>query len=120
MNGFQQSVSQREKFIDELRSCLLSPSFDIDKDLKLSNKTKNRVTLLALNYDRHDVVRVLASLEVSDYYETVYESEAKEDPPYLLVFHKTVKRTQLYIKVKITDKDKKVICVSFHEAEFPM
>ena len=120
MNSFQQSPKQREQFIDELRSCLLSPSFDIDKDLILINKSKNNATLIALNFDRHDVVRILTSLDTSDYYETVYESDAKEDPPYLLVFHKTVKRIQLYIKLKIADYDKKVICVSFHEAEFPM
>lgn len=120
MNGFQQSPKQIDDFLEELRSFLLSPSFDVDKDMFLSNTDKNNKTLIALKYDRFDVARVLASLESSDYYETVYQLEAKEEPPFLLVFGKKLKRMNLYIKIKISDDDRKVICVSFHEAEFPM
>lgn len=120
MFGFKMPRKQIEDFLEELHSILSSKDFNIDKDLWISYRKKNRNTIIALNYNNEDICRTLTELTVSDYYETVYDSDALEDPKLLFVFGKEIQKKQIYIKLKITEENRKVICISFHKAEEQM
>lgn len=120
MNGFRMPRKEVELFLEDLHSLLSSEDFNIDQDLWISYRNKNRSTILALNYSREDICKRLLELTISDYYETVFDSDAVEEPKLLFVFGKEIQRKQIYIKLKITENNRKVICISFHKAEEQM
>ena len=117
-------------FLEELHELLESDSFDIDSDLYLSRKRKKGddvkfstpYTLLKLDYDTEDVVERLKELKVEEYSETKIDKD-DVDPPMLFVFGKDINSELIYVKTKIRDSNKQVVCVSFHYAkdkmEFP-
>lgn len=68
-----------QNFIIELKKILSHPNFNIGEDLDLLLKKKSEYptepyttvnTLLALDFDKHDVFNQLMSLEISEYMET--------------------------------------------------
>ena len=71
------------------------------------------------DFDRNDVLHQLMSLVVSEYLETFIDDKDPSWPPFF-VFARSIKRRDIYIKVKIRDRVKeKVFCVSFHFARHP-
>jgi len=77
-------------------------------------------TMLDLDYDTDDVKNEILSLNEKEYMETIKDDRDATRPPFW-VFSKTIKKKDVYIKVKIRDKRKnKVFCVSFHYARFPV
>ncbi len=119
-----------EAFIDELHTLLGSTEFDINTDLILIRKKKHGddqrfstpYTLLDLDYDAKDVVDRLNELRVEEYSETKIDKD-DVNPPYLFVFGKDINDKLIYVKLKIRNDQKQVVCVSFHYAkdtmEFP-
>lgn len=117
-------------FLDKLHKLLESDDFDINTDLNLIRKKKQGVdqkfstpyTLLDLEYDVEDVVDRLKELKVEEYSETKIDTD-DINPPVLLVFGKSINDKLIYVKLKIRNQQKQVICVSFHYAkdkmEFP-
>lgn len=105
-------------------------SIDINTDLSLVRKKKQGddlkfstpYTLLDLDYDAEDVVDRLKELKVEEYSETKIDKD-DVNPPILFVFGKGINDQLIYVKLKIRDQQKHVICVSFHYAkdkmEFP-
>lgn len=76
-------------------------------------------TLLALDFDKNDVLNQLLALEVSEYMETFIDDLDNSLPPFF-AFAKVIKSRDVYIKVKIRDtQNNKVFCVSFHFARYP-
>lgn len=79
-------------------------------------------TLLDLDYDAEDVVSRLKELKVEEYSETKIDTN-DVNPPILFVFGKDINGKLIYVKLKIRDLKKQVVCVSFHYAkdkmEFP-
>ena len=116
--------------LDELHKLLESDNFDINTDLILICKKKQGenqkfstpYTLLDLDYDAEDVVNRLKELKVEEYSETKIDTD-NVNPPILYVFGKDINGKLIYVKLKIRDWQKQVVCVSFHYAkdkiEFP-
>lgn len=128
--SFQTKKKEVVAFLDELHKLLESDDFDINTDLNLIRK-KKRVeeqkfstpyTLLDLDYDAEDVVSRLKELKVEEYSETKIDTN-DVNPPILFVFGKDINGKLIYVKLKIRDLKKQVVCVSFHYAkdkmEFP-
>ena len=128
--SFQTKKKEVVAFLDELHKLLESDDFDINTDLNLIRK-KKRVeeqkfstpyTLLDLDYDAEDVVSRLKELKVEEYSETKIDTN-DVNPPILFVFGKDINCKLIYVKLKIRDLKKQVVCVSFHYAkdkmEFP-
>lgn len=114
-------------FLDELHKLLESNDFDINTDLNLIKKKKTGddqkystpYTLLDLDYDAEDVVDRLKELKVEEYSETKIDTD-DVNPPTLFVFGKDINRKLIYVKLKVRDQKKQVVCVSFHYAKDEM
>lgn len=124
-------ISTKEEvsdFLDELKLVLNDPKFDVSKDLDILMKKKNESaidpyttanTLLALDFDKNDVLYQLQTLCLSDYIETFIDDKDNNLPPFF-AFARLIKNRDVYIKAKIRDRQKcKVFCVSFHFARYP-
>lgn len=128
--SYQSKKREVVAFLDELHKLLESDDFDINTDLNLVRKKKQGdgqkfstpYTLLDLDYDAEDVVNQLKELKVEEYSETKIDKD-DVNPPILFVFGKDVNGRLIYVKLKIRDQQKQVVCVSFHYAkdkmEFP-
>lgn len=128
--SFQTKKKEVVAFLDELHKLLESDDFDINTDLNLIRKKKRveeqkfstTYTLLDLDYDAEDVVSRLKELKVEEYSETKIDTN-DVNPPILFVFGKDINGKLIYVKLKIRDLKKQVVCVSFHYAkdkmEFP-
>jgi hypothetical protein len=114
-------------FLEQLQSILLDPNFDIDNNMILISKKKTQekeiystpYTILDLDYETSDIVERLKELTVQEYSETLYDRD-DDNPPLLFVFGKDINCKKVYIKLKIKDFKKKVLCLSFHYAEHAM
>lgn len=123
------SEEQVLTFLKELKELLTSPKFDFSKDLDILMKKKSESpidpyttanTLLALDFDKHDVQNQLLALELSEYMETFIDDIDNSLPPFF-AFAKEIKNRDVYIKAKIRDRQNcKVFCVSFHFARYPL
>lgn len=125
------SISTKEKdvstFLEQLNSILSDTEFDIDSSMILISKEKPKekekfstpYTILDLDYETSDIVERLKELTVQEYSETLYDN-ADDNPPLLFVFGKDINCKKVYIKLKIKDVRKKVLCLSFHYAEYVM
>lgn len=128
--SFQSKKRDIEVFLDELHKLLEKENFNINTDLILIRKKKRGddqefstpYTLLDLDYDIEDVIDRLKELKVEEYSETKIDKN-DVNPPVLFVFGKDIDDRLIYIKLKIKDQQKQVLCVSFHYAkdkmEFP-
>lgn len=128
--SYQSKKREVVAFLDELHKLLEKDDFDINTDLNLIRKKKQgddqkfstQYTLLALDYDTEDVVNRLKELKVEEYSETKIDKD-DVNPPILFVFGKDINGKLIYVKLKIRDQQKQVVCVSFHYAkdkmEFP-
>lgn len=128
--GFQSKKREVVVFLDELHKLLGKEDFDINTDLTLIRKKKQGdaqrfstpYTLVDLDYDVEDVVNRLKELKVEEYSETKIDKD-DVNPPVLFIFGKDINGRLIYIKLKIREQQKQVLCVSFHyakdEMEFP-
>ena len=128
--SYQSKKREVETFLDELHKLLESNDFDINTDLNFVCKKKQGAdqkfstpyTLLDLDYDAEDVVNRLKELKVEEYSETKIDKD-DVNPPILFVFGKDINSRLVYVKLKIRNQQKQVVCVSFHYAkdkmEFP-
>lgn len=132
MNFIKISITSKKKevqtFLNELQRILKASNFDITSNFLLIQSRKNSskkkfstpFTLVDLNYDTEDVVERLKELTISEYCETLFDRDDSH-PPVLYVFGKQIDSKLVYIKLKIKEsREKYVLCVSFHYAEYPM
>lgn len=131
MNSLKITSSKEnvEEFLNELKMVLTDEKFDVSKDLDILLKKKHETsadpyttvnTLLELEFDKYDVRDELLKLTVSDYYETFIDDKDNALPPFY-AFSKEIKKRDIYIKVKIRDKqNNKIFCVSFHFARYSL
>ncbi|HCT72266.1 MAG TPA: hypothetical protein DF409_16290 [Bacteroidales bacterium] len=76
-------------------------------------------TLQTLGFDKHDILSQLLALDIAEYLETFIDDKDPLLPPFY-AFGKTMKNHEVYIKVKIRNRERcKVFCVSFHFARYP-
>ncbi|MGF7186607.1 hypothetical protein GGQ84_002731 [Desulfitispora alkaliphila] len=127
----QKIISSEEEvvaFLKELKELLTDPRFNVSKDLDILMKKKSESpidpyttanTLLALEFDKNDVLNQLLALDIAEYMETFIDDKDNSLPPFF-AFAKSIKSKDVYIKAKIRDrKNCKVFCVSFHFARYP-
>ena len=115
--SYQSKKREVIDFLDKLHKLLESDDFDINTDLNLIRKKKQGVdqkfstpyTLLDLEYDVEDVVDRLKELKVEEYSETKIDTD-DINPPVLLVFGKSINDKLIYVKLKIRNQQKQVIC----------
>ena len=115
-----------EYFLKELNDILQDKKFDMQKDFLLIKSKKEEMqystkyTIVQLDYDDADIVECLKELRLKDYSETLLDKD-DDKPPLLFVFGIVIDNRQIYIKLKIKgEKNKKVLCVSFHYAKWKM
>lgn len=125
------SITTKKKdvltFLEQLYSILSDSNFDIDNNIILISKKKppekemfsTPYTILDLDYETSDIVERLKELTVQEYAETLYDRD-NNNPPLLFVFGKDINCKKVYIKLKIKDIKKNVLCLSFHYAEYVM
>lgn len=114
-------------FLEQLHLILSDPKFNIDNNMILISKNKSQekeefstpYTIVDLDYEMSDIVERLKELTVQEYSETLYDKD-DDNPPLLFVFGKDINCKKIYIKLKIKDVKKKVLCLSFHYAEYIM
>ena len=121
------SKQEVKVFLKELKEILTNPDFDTSKHLDILLKKKSELptdpyttenTLLALDFDRNDVLSHLMALDISEYLETFIDNKDNSLPPFF-AFAKFIKNKDVYIKAKIRDRQNcKVFCVSFHFARY--
>ena len=125
--SYQSKQREVAAFLDELHQLLESDDFDINMDLILIRKKKQGddwkfstpYTLLDLEYNAEDVVNRLKELKVEEYAETKIDTD-DINPPILFVFGKDINDRLIYVKLKIRDQQKQIVCVSFHYAKDKM
>lgn len=83
------------------------------------NRGKNAQALIDLELRPIDRKSILEALETKNYSEGPLE-EKLYDGAEMWVFGKTVKETEVYIKITMGIKGSSVICISFHLAEHKM
>ena len=118
-----------KEFLKELKEILTSPRLDIYKDLDILPKKRSELptdpyttgnTLVALDFDRRDVLNQLLVLNISEYIETFIDDKYSNLPPFF-AFGKLIQNRGVYIKAKIRDRiNCKVFCISFHFARYPL
>lgn len=75
-----------------------------------------------LDLDNADVVWYLSNLSLDNYSHTFLDND-NNDPPNLYVFGKYISGKLIYIKIKLRNigvRKKTIVCISFHEALYPM
>ena len=103
-----------------MKDVIDDPNFSIEKNFFWNSKIENKSTLLDLDYDLYDVVKILSELDIQNYSETVFDSD-NDNPPLLFVFGKEITKKEVYIKIKVRANPKrKIVCVSFHWAQHTM
>lgn len=118
-----------DEFLQTLRNLLESPDFIVTRDLDILLKKSHEApedpfttqnTLLDLDLNEENVKQQLLELEVAHYLETIIDNKDASSPPFH-VFIKEIKHRDVYIKVKIRSfEHRKVFCVSFHYARYPI
>lgn len=117
-------------FLENLHKLLRDEDFNVNTDLNIIRKKKKGAdqkfstpyTLLDLDYDVEDIVSRLKELKVEEYSESKIDRD-DANPPVLFVFGKEINGRLIYVKLKIREQKRQVLCVSFHYAkdkmEFP-
>ena len=124
-NSFVDKEEVVEVFLSKCNEILYSDNFNINKDFMLkvdrwhySGKHTNRSTMIELGYEIYNVVNEIKSLSTSEYLETIIDNiQGYKNNFYCFI--KCIQNRQVYIKIKIAEKnDKQIFCVSFHFAEY--
>lgn len=110
-----------QDFLQKLTEELNNPEFDITQNFLFIPRRENLQTLVDLDYDVDQVVEHLRALTVEEFSEAIIDKDNAQ-PPFLMVFGRTINQKLVYIKIKIREKEdcSKVVCVSFHFADHPM
>lgn len=83
------------------------------------DRDKNRKALFDMEISPHMRETVVMSLEWKDYSEGPIIDKLNSGDE-MWVFGKDYRGVEIYIKISIGDPNSHTICISFHEAEYPM
>ena len=81
------------------------------------NRGKNLEAAIRLNLRETERKEILRNLVSEDYVETIIDVLSYGE---MWVFGRDFNDVELYIKISLGRPNSNTICVSFHEAEFPM
>lgn len=82
-------------------------------------RRKNTQALLSLEMSWESRKKVIENLAVDDYWEGPLDDKLYGVAS-LWVFGKYLKEIEIYIKISMGRPNSSVLCISFHEAEYPM
>jgi len=102
-----------EKFIDALR---VKKASGVLRFLILDDRSKNAQSLHNLNIPPDQRKDIILKLKAEDFYRI--EIGLYLEKYTMWSFGKLVQHIEVYIKISMTERN--VICISFHEAEFPI
>lgn len=111
-----------ENFLSKVRFLLQNTSKFILIKKRFTEKSNPKYTtetcMLELEYDNQDVINEICSLSLLHYTTTIFDDKGRDTKP-LFVFIKEIQKRQVYIKLRLkeTNNDEKVVCISFHFAE---
>ncbi len=111
MSGIVKSRDEVEEFLRQFK-----PKLDV-WGIFFLNRDKNQKALSALGLTGKNREETIKCIEADDYIETIIDALWQGD---LWVFGKDFDGTELYIKIAIGKPGTNTICISFHEAEFPL
>lgn len=106
--------SEVEQFLKQFKVKL-----DIWGIFFLDGREKNMAALAALEITSAQRLAVVKSIEVEDYSEGPIRDQLNGFDE-MWVYGKDVKGKEVYIKIALGRPGSNTICISFHEAEFPM
>lgn len=108
------SIQQVELFLKDL--------FDKIRymDIAFRPRDKNLETLAELDISPVKRIEYLMNLKVEDYYSGPNKDTYDPDKPDYYEFGIQIKGKEVYIKISPGIQGKRVDCMSFHVAEFPM
>ena len=110
-------------FLDKVRHLLSNnANFIFIKNRRKEKENPKYTTetcLFELEYDNIDVINEICSLSLEHYYQTLFDDKGRGTQP-LFIFIKKIQNKQVYIKIKLKENDEgeKVVCISFHFAEY--
>ncbi|MDP2300546.1 MAG: hypothetical protein Q8M55_07525 [Actinomycetota bacterium] len=99
-------------FLDLMRACA-------ECSFRLEHRTKNMATLAQVGITIEDAKARVLALTPDCYVEGPIprpENPSQE----AWVFGMTIQQTQVYLKVSVRLEPARCLCISFHEAEYPM
>jgi hypothetical protein len=101
------------KFLGELR---VKESSGILTFLIRDDRSKNAQSLHNLDIPPDKRKEIIRKLKPEDFYRI--EDGLYFEKYTMWSFGKTVQNTEMYIKISLTERN--IVCISFHEAEFPI
>lgn len=102
-----------EKFLEELK---VKEASGVLSFLILDDRSKNAQSLHNLNIPPDKRKQIIRELKAEDFYRV--EDGLYMEKYSMWSFGKLVQNVEVYIKISLTERN--VICISFHEAEYPM
>ena len=111
MNTIVKSQEEVEAFLHQFK-----PKMDI-WGIFFLNRGKNLETAIRLHLRETERKEILRNLIPEDYVETIIDALSYGE---MWVFGRDFNETELYIKISLGRPNSKTICISFHEAAYPI
>lgn len=111
MSGIVKSQQEVESFLLQFM-----PKLDV-WGIFFINRDKNIEALKSLGITDSYRVQMIKQIEVTDYVETISDAVTFGD---MWVFGKDMNGKEIYIKISLGRPDSQTICISFHEAQYPI
>ena len=111
MNTIVKSQEEVEAFLHQFK-----PKMDI-WGIFFLNRGKNLETAIRLHLRETERKEILRNLISEDYVETIIDALSYGE---MWVFGRDFNETELYIKISLGRPNSNTICISFHEAAYPI
>ena len=111
MNTIVKSQEEVEAFLHQFK-----PKMDI-WGIFFLNSGKNLETAIRLHLRETERKEILRNLIPEDYVETIIDALSYGE---MWVFGRDFNETELYIKISLGRPNSNTICISFHEAAYPI
>ena len=110
-------------FLSNISKIANEEGFDINTDFFINYKIDDDerystiTALTELEYGDSDVLEIIKNLNIKNYSHTLIDNDPRYDGELLHVFGKYINENLIYIKLKIRNSKKVIICISFHYAK---
>lgn len=111
------SIEQIEEFLKKTRECILK------KQIRMIRRAKSMETLNQLGISINDAFTMIEELTFEDYYRGPSPERNPDFPPgdiWEFGLRESDNFSEIYVKLKEEKPDSKMLCLSFHEAEYPI
>ena len=111
MNTIIKSQAEIEDFLHQFK-----PKMDV-WGIFFLNRKQNLEAAIRLHLHETERLEILRNLVPDDYVETIIDALSYGE---MWVFGRDYNDTELYIKISLGRPNSNTICISFHEAEYPI